>query len=105
MIAGFALGNERGLGRQDRAAALEHLQHALTAGAATATSRRHENAGIGEAAHELAADRQFQVLVVVDVDVDGAFRDEPGARREDDEDQDQDDRGKKRDAQSDFEHD
>ncbi len=104
MIGGIALVDDRGLGRQDGAAAGHNAHPALTAGAAAAAGRRHEQPGIGQALHQLGADRNRELHFVVDRYRDVADRNQFAARGEDDENQQQDDGREQADAQHNLQH-
>ncbi len=102
MIGRFALVDHRRLGRQDRAAAGQHLDLALSAGAATAAGGRNEDAFFGQALHQLAADGNSKFALVVDDDLYTATRHEARACCEDDEHEHENDRRKQRHAEDDL---
>ena len=87
-----------GLGGQEVAAARMDLHPALAAGSAAAAGRGHEDTGVGQRVEQFQADRYRQVLLPVQIDVDGAGGDQPGARQQDDADEHQHDGGEQRDS-------
>ena len=91
-LAGLALVDVAGFGREDRATAFEDLDPALCAGTATAAGRTDEELRARERIQQFAADRHFDCLLVVDVDLHAAGRDQLGACAENHEHQQQHDR-------------
>ena len=68
VVRRVALVDQRQFGRQDRPASREHLHPALSTGAAAATSRRHEQVGVGKSLHELGAYRNAERHFVINHD-------------------------------------
>ena len=83
-FTGFTFVDVAFFGVKDIAAALEHLDDALSTSTAPAARRRNKNALLTKSVHQLAASRNFNVHLTVDGDLDVAFCNQEIARNQDD---------------------